>query len=163
MTQDALFTLAEIAIALAGFSAVVVIFRRDPAYRWRRSDANRFHGMVFHALAATLFCFVPVILQDLGVAAALAWRLGCGALAVITALQILVAVRLEAGVGSPWVLGQMIVSGVLVVGLLAVVAAGAVPVLADGAFVIGVFWHVLQAAAVFLMLIWIAEGDQEPR
>ena len=49
-SPDVLFTVAEIAVALAGFSAVVVLFKRRDSGRWRAADADRFHGMVVHGV-----------------------------------------------------------------------------------------------------------------
>ena len=43
----------EISVALAGFSAIVVLFRRGESGTWLPRDADRFHGMILHAAAAT--------------------------------------------------------------------------------------------------------------
>ena len=58
---ELLFTVAEISVALAGFSAVVVLFKRRDSGKWRAADANRFNGMVFHAMFAAFFCILPSI------------------------------------------------------------------------------------------------------
>ena len=52
--SDVLFSLAQIAVAFAGFSAIVVLFGRGASGRWRQSHADRFHGMVLHAMVAVL-------------------------------------------------------------------------------------------------------------
>ena len=58
---ELLFTLAEISVALAGFSAIVVLFKRRDSGRWHAADGNRFNGMVFHAIFAAFFCIFPSI------------------------------------------------------------------------------------------------------
>ena len=66
--QGTLLTLAEVAVALAGFSAIIVVFRRGTNGKWRHRDADLFHGMVIHAICAVLFCLFPnlvnLVVQD---------------------------------------------------------------------------------------------------
>ena len=45
---ELLFTVAEISVALAGFSAVVVLFKRRDSGKWRAADANRFKKSHIH-------------------------------------------------------------------------------------------------------------------
>ncbi|MEE3329799.1 MAG: hypothetical protein VX246_02925 [Myxococcota bacterium] len=53
-----LYAIAQIAIAIAGFAALKQ--RRDGL--WATADADRFHGMLLHALSAAFFCILsPVI------------------------------------------------------------------------------------------------------
>ncbi len=41
-------------LTLAGFSAVVVSFKKRDANTWLKLDADRFHGMILHAILALL-------------------------------------------------------------------------------------------------------------
>jgi len=52
--MNTLLTLAEVAITMAGFSAVVVSFKKRDTNTWLKLDADRFHGMILHAILALL-------------------------------------------------------------------------------------------------------------
>lgn len=52
---DLLFGLAELSVGLAGFSAIVVLFRRRETGKWRVGDAERFRGIVLHAISAFVY------------------------------------------------------------------------------------------------------------
>ena len=54
--SETLFSIAQVAIGLAGFSAIVVGFKRLESGDWHRADADRFNGMLIHAMCAALFC-----------------------------------------------------------------------------------------------------------
>ncbi len=47
-------------LTLAGFSAVVVSFKKRDANTWLKLDADRFHGMILHAILA-LLSLLPAI------------------------------------------------------------------------------------------------------
>ena len=55
--QDTLFALAEVAVALAGFSAIVVVLKRGAEGRWTAADADRFPAFMIEALTVSDFCF----------------------------------------------------------------------------------------------------------
>ena len=67
-SPETLLALAEVAISLAGFSAIVVVLKRGVTGTWSAYDAVRFHGMLVHSAFAILFCFLPsvtnIVVQD---------------------------------------------------------------------------------------------------
>jgi hypothetical protein len=57
--EDILLTLAEVSVALAGFSGVVAVFgRRDPG-TWSFADRFRFFALVHTSLSSLLLCILP--------------------------------------------------------------------------------------------------------
>ena len=60
--EDALFTIAEMAIGVAGFSAIVGAFTGSQALTV--SDRRRFVWLFTNAFVAALLAFVPVLLAD---------------------------------------------------------------------------------------------------
>lgn len=64
-TSDALLTVAEIAIALAGFSAVVAAFVREGELS--RDDRVSFAWLFTTAFVAALLAFVPTLLAEASV------------------------------------------------------------------------------------------------
>jgi hypothetical protein len=86
--SEELLAVAELAIALAGFSGVVVAFARDgklsPVDRWR------FAGLLSVAMGAAAIAFVPSILHHLGVSAGALWRASSVVLLLVSAPYLLI-------------------------------------------------------------------------
>ena len=83
MDDDAaLLTYAEIAVAFAGFAALVTAFRRGGTAGVERPLAARLRGMIEVALLAGLFSIVALSIRAFGVADETAWRVSSGLLAV---------------------------------------------------------------------------------
>ena len=155
--MDVFLTLAEVAVAMAGFSAIVVMFKRRASGGWRKIDADRFHGMVLHAIFATVFALLPFAFTLFAVSDAEALRWCCGLLGVATVVQVVAASRLESTSGL-WIRIQIAGGGLLVLTLQAAGASGAFPEQALGIYFIGVFWHLVQAGMLFVLLVWIPES-----
>ena len=83
LSTDHLTTLAEVAIALAGFSALIGLLgvragRSDP-----RSDAMRLQLMLETSLLVVAFALFPFIPLKLGVSSDLLWRMSAGAFLIV--------------------------------------------------------------------------------
>lgn len=153
--MDVLLTLAEVSITMAGFSAIVVFFRRREDHRWREKDVGRFRGMVLHTIQASLFCLLPFLFMEF-LDESGTWVICSLLLAAGSALQIAGAL-LEEGARHLVIKGQLIVTGGVAIGTqIYNVLAGGEP-WGLGLYLIGVFWHVFQAAMLFVMLIWITD------
>ena len=78
--RDELLTVAELAIGIAGFSAVVAAF----AYRGdlQERDVDRFRILVTSAGAAVILAFLPSLLSGLGLSDIDLWRAASGLMAV---------------------------------------------------------------------------------
>lgn len=153
---ESLLTLAEVAIALAGFSAIVVILKRGTDGGWSARDANRFHGMVVHAIFAVVFCFLPtlldVVVQD-----------------VVTSLHI--AAALLGAQIIAHAIGVMCLRTVDTIARLLMVFGVAVGLLQFSVFSdwgvhremhiysVGIIWHILQAGLLFVLLVWVPPQD----
>lgn len=164
MEPQVLFTVAEISIGLAGFSAIVVLFKRRDSGKWLPADADRFNGMVIHSLAAALFCFLPALL-GLFVSgdsdASGVWRVG----SAVLGLEVLVHAGLIVSLPSTprGSAGAVLVGGG---GVVLLQFANVAQIGFAGEFLpylVGVLWHVVHAAILFLMLIWVRDADIEER
>jgi hypothetical protein len=156
---DTLFALGEVAIGMAGFSAIVVLFKRRESGKWRAQDADRFNGMLLHAMAAAFFCALPAVLRALIDATATLWAVASGLLGAQIALHAGIILRLPStrtptraavGVGGLAALAFQVLN-VAGVG----VPRGFAP------YLIGVLWHLLHAGVLFVMLIWVRAEDVE--
>ncbi len=154
--EDLLFTLAEIAVAMAGFSAVVVVFRRRDQGGWAREDADRFNGMVLHSMASAFFCLLPSLLRVFTEEPSQVWAVASTAIGVQILGHCVVVFRLPSSGSST--------AGSLAAGL-AVALLSAMNVLGFGferefrPYLVAVLWHVLQAGVLFVMLVWVRSDD----
>jgi hypothetical protein len=73
---DALLTIAEMAIGLAGFSAVVAAFARSGELS--PTDRTRFVWLFSTAFVAALLAFVPILLSEAALSGPTLWRWSSG-------------------------------------------------------------------------------------
>jgi hypothetical protein len=72
--ENALSTLAEIAIAIAGFSGIVSVFGRRSVGPWSVADRNRLLALVIVSLTALLFSVLPFVLLSIPVSESTCWQ-----------------------------------------------------------------------------------------
>lgn len=82
MNTELLTTIAECAIAFAGFSALAVIVPQLAGVPWRGEMATGLWLMVSWSLTAFLFSLLPLVMRELGLSAASAFSWSSGLLAV---------------------------------------------------------------------------------
>lgn len=159
--METLYTLAEIAVGMAGFSAIVVVFRRRDSGIWRATDADRFNGMIVHSIAAVFFCVLPAVIASFSGDESRIWRIGSGVLGVQVLVHVVVVLRLST---TP-PLGRALVGtfGAAVVGLQALNVSGILFSGAFGPYLLGVVWHLMHAGALFVMLVWVDGGAIDGR
>jgi len=69
--------LAEVAIAIAGFSGIAVVLF-DPGESWAESDKIRFSLLLQLSFASVLFAFLPILLYLMHPSEPMAWRWASG-------------------------------------------------------------------------------------
>lgn len=80
-------------------------------------------------------------------------------LAIATAVQLVVAVRLETS--KPWIKIYLTGIGSAIVALLRVNAISGFTGDELAVYLVGIFWHVSQAAILFVLLVWIPASQIE--
>lgn len=156
---ETLLSLAEVAVALAGFAAIVVVLKRGSGGRWRAADADQFHGMIIHSIAAVIFCLLPFVVDVMVQDAVTTIRLCAAALGV----QMLVhafAVMFFSTSGV-WARASLSLGVLLGLTQFAVFADWG----AQREFVIytvGIVWHIAQSGLLFVLLVWISADNIEP-
>lgn len=156
---DLLFSLAELSVGLAGFSAIVVLFRRRESGKWRVGDADRFRGMVLHAMSAALFCIVPAWIAVFVSEPARIWTIASGLLGADLAFQSSYVLRLPSTEARDRIVVAM---GYAFAALQALNAFGVGFAREFGPYLAGVLWHVFSAGFLFVYLIWIRAEEVEP-
>ncbi len=155
---ETLLAVAEISVALAGFSAVVVLFKRQPSGKWRAADAARFQGMIIHAMIAVLFCIIPFIIRVFTPSPAVVWSVSSGVLGLWTATHVTVIMRLF----TTRTRDRLALSlGFAFAGLQFFNVVGVGFDHEFPPFLAGVLWHLLQAGFLFVWLVLIDPEDIE--
>jgi hypothetical protein len=158
---DALLSLAELAVAITGFAAIVIVFRRRESGRWERLGANSFNGMLFHAMTALVFCLLPVALEALEIDPPTIWRVSSGLLGGVLLVHAPV-VSFALARGRSRLSRAILLGGELpVAAVLLAVAAGALARSAAGLFAAALCLQILQAAGLFLALAFVRREDME--
>ena len=78
--EDALLTIAEIALVFAGFTSLIAVVRGPGRGQWRPIEWIAMWLMVGWSLAALFFSLLPVLLFHYGVSPAVLWATSSGAL-----------------------------------------------------------------------------------
>jgi len=154
--SETLFSIAQLAIGLAGFSAIVVGFKRESGY-WRRADADRFNGMVIHSMFAALFCVLPSILDPFVRSPTALWTFASALLGVQIALHAGGVVALSTTDLIARVVVGALAAGAVLLQVLNVLGVGFDHT--PGPYRVGVLWHVIQAGVLFLMLTFVRAAD----
>ena len=87
LDADHLLTVAEVGIALAGFSALVAVLGVRSGRTHPRLDSLRLRLMVECSLFVVAFSLFPLIPSRLGASADLSWRISAGAFLAMDAIM----------------------------------------------------------------------------
>ena len=153
--QGTLLSLAEVAIALAGFSAIVVVLKRGVEGKWSALHADQFNGMVIHAIFAVIFCLLPMLLNILIQDVSTTFHILC---AVLGAQVIAHSFGVMFFNTTSTAARLSLAFGVLI-------GATQFLVFTDWGvqreyeiYLTGIVWHLIQAGLLFVMLVWIPTG-----
>ena len=147
--QEALFSLTEVAIALVGFSAIVVSVRHRDRSEWSERDADFFSGMLVHSVCAAVFALLPTLLHAFTMDRAFSIEIA----APLLGIQIVghsIAIMLLAT--TPGLAKIPLAVGTLL-GLSQFLILTDAPPARDFAFyTAGIIWHLFQAGMLFVFL-----------
>jgi hypothetical protein len=86
---EALSTAAQIAVALAGFAGVVVVFRRESVHDWSPIDKFRLRLLLTNSILPLALCVIGLLLLTVKPAPAEIWRWCSGfAVAIVSPFAI---------------------------------------------------------------------------
>ena len=156
--MDHLEVLAEIAIALAGFSAIIVVFRRGSTTgSWEPEDVFRLRIMLQYSLSAAVFALLPAVGVEIGLHLSTVLRSLSLMLALLMLADIYIQLRavrhLPPRSLNPVLATVFVVVGVAVVAALVSNAAGMGLASESGIYLAGVTWLVVSAGLMFFRLI----------
>lgn len=155
---DTLLALAQLAVAIAGFSAIVEVLGRRGGGAWRRDEVNSFNGMLMHSVLALLACLAPVALAEMGIAEATIWPPAAGILGAFMTVHSLAIAAFFIG-AERWPQRVGLLAFPVPIGALLVAAAlGWVGIAPSGAYIAGICVQILQATTLFFGLASLPTG-----
>ena len=157
--------LGEAAVALAGFSGVVVVFGRRSAGEWSELERTRLVNLLVSAFEVLFLSLGALLLLHAHVAPAITWRIGSGATLLLIAYQSIELVRRLRTISTddPEVSGMglrvFFASGHVVVVLLSL--ANVVVLEEFWPFLAALIWSLgLGCSAFARLLLFIGRGRQ---
>ena len=152
--------LAEVFIALAGFTGIVAALGQRSAGAWRPVDVIRFRAMLESSLAGLLIAIVPFGCFYIGVPESLTWRAG-SALLIVYAWSIIIRTvhkrrQLRATADPDFVPGAhltIMIGAIPVSAALLMNAAGTSLVPAFGGYLIGLLFLLVLDCTMFVLLL----------
>ena len=159
--SETLLTIAEIAVAFAGFSSIVVLFRNREAGAWDSLVAFRYHAMLGGSLTTAAFSVLPLVVVWLSVPADQVWRVSSGVLFVWFVVQIVGQLRIRPmfpGLSGQawWILFLSISVGAAIA--LALNCAGVAFKGSPSQFMLGITWILFLSGWQFFQLVRLPLG-----
>jgi hypothetical protein len=154
-------TVAQIAIALTGFTGVVVALGRRELAAWAPTERFLLRALLYWSLGTMFLAFVPAALS--GVAAGTAWRLAHAVFAVFHSAVFAWFFQQSRRYSLPFTaasLGTVLVGLGVLLGELAVVV-GLVTRAAPYLYLLALLWFVFLAAVAFAALVFPAIAPDE--
>jgi drug/metabolite transporter (DMT)-like permease len=92
---EALSTAAQIAVALAGFAGVVVVFRRESVHEWSPIDKFRLRLLLTNSILPLAFCMIGLLLLTIKPPLTEIWRRCSASAFVIQLLMVRCGIHLS--------------------------------------------------------------------
>jgi len=156
---DALSTLAEVAIAIAGFSGIVSVFGRRSSGHWSPAERARLIGLLVMSFTAVFFSVVPFVLLSIPVSESTCWRSLSLLLAASRFVSMGVVLRVVLGerrIPASKREASLVTSVIFIAGDLLVVVALSVNAVGSGLlwpYLAAIVWVLAEAAVIFIRLV----------
>ena len=158
--SDVLIVVAEISVALAGFSGIIAVFRQRGISSWPPHIAYRFMFMCHNAFTAMAFALLPFFLYYTSLFSETTWEIS-SALFAVTVIFLMwqtyfrakeMAVASRAQLSSGWMLtyqsGSFLIALILAANALSLLGAAG-----PAAYLAGLGWLLFLAASLFMRLL----------
>lgn len=158
---DILQTIAEIAIALLGFTGVVVVL--NPERTWRLNEEARLRNLLEGGGVVLLFSLLPALTDALGATPDQLWRIGNGALGVVHLLLTWAVIRRyrdildteQHDIAPVWMTGLLCGLSVLIAGIQLLDAAGWLAGDGWAIYLASLLWLTLLATLNFMVVLML--------
>ena len=157
-SPEILQTVAEVEVAITGFTAIAAVFRRRQS-AWNHSERLHFLILMRTSVIVLFFSFLPWLLIQLPFASDAAWRTSCGLLGLAQLIDVSWYLRNAAGTSTTK--GQSILAVVGFVSLACqFVAAAGYLGSAQLVFVAGLIFLLYVSIHNFVLLLVIGLDDE---
>lgn len=146
---EALSTASQLAMALAGFASVVVVFRSGALHEWAPIDKLRLRLLLSNSVVPLLACIVAMLLLSVKPPPPWIWR-ACSGLSIAFAVPFGISTMKGVRAIGPGGLGMAGISRFLFFGL-GIVAAAAMLLQIYNVVVLNVFWAFFATIVVQLV------------
>ena len=156
LDADHLFTVAEVGIALAGFSTLVAVLGVRPGRSDPRLDAFRLQVMLEASLFVVALSLFPLIPSKLGASADLTWRISAGVLLATDAILTAATLKRERAVRALYTRADRLLrigaqAFAYTADLVAIfILLGVVGTLASGFYFVALYLNLVLAGLLFL-------------
>jgi hypothetical protein len=158
--EPLLLALAEVSIALTGFSGVVIFLGRRASGQWSETDQTRFWSLIECGLMALLMSLLPFAVRQLEPSPNMLWGASSGIVAVPAAISFIAWLRrarramLVSDPEANPLLGLVAITGwTAVIVALALNALGIGLERSFGPYLMAIFWYLFLACLLFLRLL----------
>lgn len=162
---DILLTMAEVAIALAGFAGVVTAFQRRGSGSWPPGSLIRFLSMVENSLGAFAFSLIPLAFLTGDVPERTTWATCSVLLALFIAMRQFFAIRRLRGPGGdggdPRIANFYYSGSAVAVTVLLLNAASLGFHRGFTGYFLGLLWISFHAAMSFFRLTYVGVGSTD--
>jgi hypothetical protein len=90
---ETLMLLVEAAVAIAGFSGIVIVFGRRASGEWDRVERARFKNLLLTSFSVLFLSLLALVLLHGGASPATTWRIGSAIWSVIAIQQLVATIR----------------------------------------------------------------------
>jgi hypothetical protein len=155
--EKVFIALAEIGVAIAGFSGVVAVFGARSEGQWTPDDRLRLAFLLTCSMTVVFFSLLPFAMAALHVPAKVVWRAASGLLAIWLILADVIAFRSAARVrrkfhseSRPWLKWLVRIGDAAAVGAL---LYNAIWMADAGLLLFALLWLLLQSVIMFTELL----------
>lgn len=165
---ELLYTIAEVAVAFAGFASLVSVLGRRYSRDDPRLDALRLRAMLLSSLIVVGFSLFPFLPMWLGVPDAAVWRISSGAYFAGNAVAMLLLARrsrqlARQGIREPRSLDVFyFLAEVAISALLILVVLGFFSEFASSFYLAGLFVGLLESGITFFRVVSSLLAESQP-
>ncbi len=163
-TMEPLGTVSELALALAGFSGIVIVFGR-----WKDADVAfegyRIKLLLLASFGAMFLALTPVLFQQMGMTEPSLWILSNLLMGLFSLMFVAVLwnptrryMRKHPNMFYVPLLSAILIGYALNISVQLMAAAGLVPLSRSGVFLAGLYWLLAHSAIQFARLLFVKSG-----
>ena len=157
--DSVLTSVIQVAIAIAGFSGIVVVLGRRTEGVWDANDRIRFQGLLIGSFATMLFAFLPYILLSANIAQGPTWRISSGIHAITLSVVAIIRRRQLTATDSR-LSGSDVVALSVVAAVVAIQVVNSMTVGESWPYLTGIIGHLLVTFVHFVRLLLDYRGER---